>query len=333
MKKSLLVLAMAAAFGSMPAFAVNVQGDSSGPNVDPRQSDFALFTTGYSGLSLSGSDSIDLYYGPIKGSNDAIADTSAAATDSYGNHYLLGKHINWLAGILLGNTKIAQVWSTTASEGSANFSVNTVRQMIDPPLPIMPAFGGLVIGQVANSSGTPLAAGSGVYFGEWAPKAANANQENNARLNMTSADRTVWYVGDNATTETTMPTVINATYGVIGISQTGTDASGNTLAGGLPDNLNLYKGKLDVVYAGGMGTIGAGPTNNSISRVVNGSPETINFAGTTISSNGTFSNSAAVNTIDGRFYNGAEALAGKYTNGDYADAAFGGSKISGTITP
>ena len=235
---------------------------------------------------------------------------------------------------------VAQVWKDTESvkDGStyANFAVNSIRQITT--LSIAPQFGGLVIGQVAaNTSGLPaadptlLAVGSGVYFGEWAPRATGTPPLDSTKLNMDSASHTVWYVGDNATTSTTMPTTINATYGVIGIGQTGTDANGNTLAGGLPDNLNLYQGKLDVAYANGSGTIGAGATNNSISRDVTGVTQTISFAGTTIGNSGSFSNGSS---IQGQFYNGAEALAGIYTGGTAQEhVAFGGSKVSGTITP
>lgn len=324
MKKSLLIVAMAAAFGSTSALAVTVEGGSSDyTNVTPGLSNFSLFTTGYSGLSLSGSDRIDLYYGPIKGANTAIADTSAAATDAFGNRYLLGGHINWLAGILLGSTKIAQVWSTPASNGSAKFVMTTVRQMIDPPLPIMPAFGGLVIGQVANSSGVPLTQGNGVYFGEWAPKAANADQINNARLNMTDDKRTVWYVGDNAVTST--PNLTNVQYNVIGINQTGTDASGTTLAGGLPTSPNLYTGTLTANYTVATGT---GSLTGSMTR----GSSTLGFAGTTIHNDGRFTRGT---DIEGRFYNGAQEIAGihKAGTGVADDVAFGGSKVGGVITP
>ncbi|ENO87719.1 hypothetical protein C666_10280 [Thauera linaloolentis 47Lol = DSM 12138] len=291
-----------------------------------------LFNTGNSGLRLNNDiyGYIDIADGPIRGSNAAIAEQGNGG-------FLRPKHV---IGGIISWPNIAQVWKDTASVNGtsnnqyANFAVNSIRQIQSfPPLIPAPAFGGLVIGQVAaNTSGAPaanptlLAVGSGVYFGEWAPKVNSDPVGTN--LNMASNDRTVWYVGDNAVSN--MPTAINATYGVIGISQTGTNANGNTLPGGLPDNLNLYKGKLDVSYVSGSGTIGAGSTNNSISRVVGGVTHTISFASTTIDNTGFFSNGS---TIEGRFYNGAEALAGMYTNGTLPDAAFGGSKVSGTITP
>lgn len=135
---------------------------------------------------------------------------------------------------------VAQVWKDTASvsDGSndANFAINSVRQITT--LSFAPQFGGLVVGQVADASGTPLAVESGVYFGEWAPRAAGTPPLDSTDLNMASADRTVWYVGDNAVTEANMQTEINATYGVIGINGVG------TAAGGTPDNPNLYTGQL-----------------------------------------------------------------------------------------
>ncbi|TDQ36489.1 hypothetical protein [Thiopseudomonas denitrificans] len=338
MQKSILTLAVIAALTSNAAMAAsnNVQGSSSGSLVQVGPSTHTWFDKGNSGLKLNNSSSgyIDLADGPIRGSNAALAD----APDSNGNYFLYPAHVGQLPLPL----KVAQVWKdetsvNDANTGSdyANFAVNSVRQITT--LSLAPQFGGLVIGQVgettpgAVSSTTLLPVGEGVYFGEWAPRVGSP-AASGTNLNMTSGDRTVWYVGDNATTSTTMPTTINATYGVIGTGQTGTDANGNTLAGGLPGNLNLYQGKLDVAYANGSGTIGAGATNNSISRDVNGVTQTISFAGTTIGNSGSFSNGS---TIQGQFYNGAEALAGIYQSatGVADDVAFGGSKISGTITP
>ena len=71
-------------------------------------------------------------------------------------------------------------------------------------------------------------------------------------------------------------------------------------------------------------------TSNSVSGTIDRGSDSIDFSGTDINSNGTFNNGS---TIEGRFYNGAEALAGMYTNGAVPDVAFGGSKIDGTITP
>tara|TARA_R110002051_G_scaffold320598_1_gene406215 strand:- start:20799 stop:21809 length:1011 start_codon:yes stop_codon:yes gene_type:complete len=316
MKKSTLALAIMALVGSGAALAVPLGGTSHSAGVAVGASNHILFGGGNSGVALNGASTrIDLAGGPINGSNNAIADHGNGAIMTPSDMGMPALPIN-----------VAQVWKDTESVNGAgstyaNFAVNSIRQITT--LSIAPQFGGLVIGQVAaNSSGTPaspvvpLAVGSGVYFGEWAPRAAGTPPANSTNLNMTSADRTVWYVGDNAVTA--MPTLVNAVYGVIGINQTGTDAAGNVLAGGLPGNQNFYTGKLTANYASGSGDI-----TGSISR----GASSINFAGTSIGSNGTFGNT--VGTIDGRFYNGADALAGIYTGGSSADhVAFGGSKIA-----
>lgn len=134
---------------------------------------------------------------------------------------------------------------------------------------------------------------------------------------MASSERTVWYVGDDAVDTNSMPTAINATYGVIGINGVG------TTAGGSPDNPNLYTGTLTASYGTGA---------NSLAGSISRGTDTVDFTGTTIRKDGTFDKGT---TIEGRFYNGAEALAGIYTGSSGAadDVAFGGSKISGTITP
>lgn len=329
MKKRLFVTSLlATAISATSAFAAVEGGSSDTANVSTGSS--TLFGSGDAGIKLAGSSAyIDLAGGPIAQSNSAIS----GGADGLGNYYLEGGDINFLAGLILGDTKIAQVWKDTDSSAGADFVVNSMRQMIVPPSAVssfMPNFGGLVIGQVADASGDPLAVDSGVYFGEWSPKGSGYAAENSADLNMTSADRTVWYVGDDAVTST--PTLDGVQYGVVGISQTGTDSSGVTLDGGLPDSVNLYKGTLTANYCSGCS---GNELTGSISRTVGATTQTIDFdtTTTTINNDGTFGNSAVTNTIEGRFYNDAEALAGMYTNGTYDDVAFGGSKISGTITP
>lgn len=318
MKKTTLALAIMALVGSGAALAAspNVQGSSSGPGVATGPSDHNPFGGLNSGLALNGADTyIDLAGGPINGSNNAIADHGNGAIMTPSDMGMPNLPIN-----------VAQVWKDTESVNGAgstyaNFAVNNIRQITT--LPIASQFGGLVIGQVAaNSSGAPaspvvpLAVGSGVYFGEWAPRAAGTPPANSTNLNMTDAGRTVWYVGDNAVTA--MPTLVNAVYGVIGINQTGTDAAGNVLPGGLPGNQNFYTGKLTANYGSGTG---------SITGIIDRGSSSINFAGTSIGSNGTFNNGS---TIEGRFYNNADALAGIYTGGTSAadHVAFGGSKIA-----
>lgn len=322
MKKSTLALAIMALAGSSAAFAASpyVQGGSSDTSgVETGKSNHILFNGKNSGVALNGAGSyIDLAGGPINGSNNAIADHGNGAIMTPAD---MG---------LFGGLSVAQVWKADASVNGggstyANFAINSVRQITT--LSFAPQFGGLVIGQVgANSTGSaadpavPLSVGSGVYFGEWAPRATGTPPQDSTDLNMASNDRTVWYVGDNAVDSTNMPTAINATYGVIGINGVG------TAAGGTPDNPNLYTGTLTASYSSGSGSL-----SGSIDR----GSATVNFNGTNILSDGRFNNGSNP-TIAGRFYNGAEALAGIYTGSNSTvadDVAFGGSKISGTITP
>lgn len=308
MKKSTLALAVMAMVGSGAALAAPLGGTSNSAGVAVGASNHSLFGGGNSGVALSGAGSyIDLAGGPIKGSNTAIAARGDGTIMRPADIGMLPLPIN-----------IAQVWNATDSSNGANFAINSIRQITQ--ISLAPQFGGLVIGQVANASGTPLAVGSGVYFGEWAPRAAGTPPSNSTDLNMGSASRTVWYVGDNAVTSANMPTAISATYGVIGINGVG------TAAGGTPDSPNLYKGTLTATYGSGSG---------SITGTIDRAGHSINFAGTSIGDKGTFANAASDPTIQGRFYNGAEALAGIYTGGatPQQDVAFGGSKISGTITP
>ncbi|WP_313209425.1 Slam-dependent surface lipoprotein [Stutzerimonas nitrititolerans] len=311
MTKSTLALAIMALVGSGAAFAAspNVQGGSSNPaGVVVGSSNHSLFGGGNSGVALDGAGSyIDLAGGPIKGSNTAIAARGDGTIMRPADIGMLPLPID-----------IAQVWNATDSSNGANFAINSIRQITQ--ISLAPQFGGLVIGQVANASGTPLAVGSGVYFGEWAPRAAGTPPNDSTDLNMGSASRTVWYVGDNAVSS--MPTAVNATYGVVGINGVG------TAAGGTPDNPNLYKGTLTASYGSGSGSISGTLTRAGSSNV--------DFAGTTIHNDGRFTRgSGSSEDINGRFYNGAQALAGihKAGAGVADDVAFGGSKISGTITP
>ncbi|MGO2137102.1 MAG: Slam-dependent surface lipoprotein [Marinobacter sp.] len=317
MKKSTLTLAIMALVGSGAAFAAspNVQGGSSDTSgVETGKSDHSLFKGNNSGVALNGASSyIDLAGGPVNGSNNAI--------DDHGN----GAIMTPADMGLFGGLSVAQVWKADASVNGggstyANFAINSVRQITT--LSFAPQFGGLVIGQVgANSTGSaadpavPLSVGNGVYFGEWAPRATGTPPQDSTDLNMASNDRTVWYVGDNAVD--TMPTAVNATYSVVGINGVG------TTAGGSPDNPNLYSGTLTASYSSGSGSL-----SGSIDR----GTDTVDFTGTNIRNDGTFDKGT---TIEGRFYNGAEALAGihKAGAGVADDVAFGGSKISGTITP
>lgn len=294
MSKSMIALSVMALLGNGAVMAAS-GGTSNFSGVAVGNSNHIMFGGGNSGVALNGASSyIDLAGGPIKGSNTAIAargnGTILKATDM---------------GLPLP-IDVAQVWKASATQGTSKFVVNSVRQITT--LSFAPQFGGLVIGQVANASGVPLAVGSGVYFGEWAPRAAGTPPSNSTNLNMGSSDRTVWYVGDNPTT--TMPTLANATYNVIGIQGVGT-ASDN-----LPTAPKLYGGTLTANYGGGTNTLAGSITNGT---------NTVSFANTTINVNGTFANTAQ--TIEGQFYNNASALAGIYKGGTAAsNVAFGGSR-------
>lgn len=294
MKRSLsrALIGASLALAASHAPAATVLGDSfNDANVKAAPS--TLFGSGNAGLIFNGgSAAIDLAGGPIAQSNNAIN----RGPDASGNYYLKGSDINFLAGLILGDTQIAQVWRNDVAYNGDTTTINSVRQMIVPPLPFMPDFGGLVIGKVD---------GSPVYFGEWAPKGPNYSAPDNADLNMGSADRTVWYVGENPTTA--MPTLVNAQYNVIGINQHN------------PENPSVYQGVLTANYGSGGGYL-----NGSITR----GSDAVNFGtnATAITSTGAFSKGTE---ISGQFYGAqAEALAGIYTGGSSVQdhVAFGGAR-------
>jgi len=263
---------------------------------------------GYSGISMLRADGsksgfIDLYDGPITQVSNA-PDLVANQAGPFYAPFPLNPII-----------KVAQVWlnNNTEVDGVVPANIYSLRQTVILPLPVWPQFGGLVVGQVAGTS-----KGDGVYFGEWSRSIGSSGTTDSANLNMTDEKRTVWFVGDNAVTE--MPALVNASYNVVGISQTGTNASGAVLAGGLPHAPNLYTGVLTANYNGSSGDI-----SGAISRNVGDVTQSVDFAGTAINANGSFGNSDA--TIRGQFYNNADALAGIYTGGSVSDhVAFGGQK-------
>ncbi len=304
MKKSMIALAAMALLGSGAAMAAS-GGSSNTANVAVGNSNHALFGGGNAGLKFENSllGFIDIAKGPVNGSNTAIASKGQGAI-------MTGADAGAPVSI-----DIAQVWNASATQGTSKFMINSVRQV--NTFFLAPQFGGLVIGQVADASGTPLAIGSGVYFGEWAPRAAGTPPADSTNLNMASNSRTVWYVGDNPTT--TMPTLTNATYNVIGIQGVGT-ASDN-----LPTAPKLYGGTLTANYVSG------GGVNNTLTGSITNGTNTVNFAGTTIGSTGKFGNGTGgvgvPGTIEGQFYNNASALAGIYKGGTAAsNVAFGGSR-------
>ena len=295
MKKSMIALSVMALLCSGAAMAAS-GGSSNTANVAVGNSNHALFGGGNSGLKFENSlmGFIDLAKGPVNGSNTAIASKGQGAIMTGAD-----------AGAPV-SMNIAQVWNASATQGTSKFMINSVRQV--NTFFLAPQFGGLVIGQVANASGSPLVAGSGVYFGEWAPRAAGTPPANSTNLNMGSSSRTVWYVGDNPTTS--MPALANATYNVIGIQGVGTAADN------LPTAPKLYGGTLTANYVSGGGSLAGSITNGT---------NTVNFANTNITSNGKFANTT--NSIEGQFYNNAAALAGIYKGETAAsNVAFGGSR-------
>lgn len=292
MQKHVLAIAVAFTLTSTGALAATVVGGSSNPaKVAAGQSN--LFGSGNAGLKFNNASTvIDLAGGPVAQSNSAIV----RGPEANGKTYLKGKDVNFLAGIVLGDTRVAQVWKNDVAFNGDTTTINTVRQMIVPPLPFMPDFGGLVIGKVE---------GSAVYFGEWAPKGPNYTDVASTDLNMGSADRTVWFSGENPTTN--MPNLVNAQYNVVGINQHN------------PENPNLYTGVLTANYST---TAGSGNLGGALTR--SGSTA-LDFTGTTINNVGAFTRDT---TISGQFYNNANAVAGIHTGGAGVqdDVAFGGAR-------
>ncbi|MGU9859870.1 Slam-dependent surface lipoprotein [Pseudomonas sp. LF245] len=194
------------------------------------------------------------------------------------------------AHIVMNNVKISETWKSSVAYGTQVYSY---RQISDP-LPNFPQFGGEVIAKVP---------GVEVYFGEWAPRKTGVQPDNSTDLNLTSANRTVFYAGENATTA--MPTLVNAKYDVVGIKRFD------------PSAPSVSSGTLTANYGGSSGTLAGS---------IAGGAGTVNFTGTNIASNGSFQNASGY--IKGQFYgSGAEALAGIYNNGTAsASVAFGGKK-------
>lgn len=296
MKQRLLT---AAALSTLALFAASASADVAGgtsnaSNVAPAESSFP-FTSGKAGLIFnnSGSFAIDLAGGPIQYANSAIT----RGPNGSGNYYLRGEDIGFLPGLLFGD--IAQVWRNDVVYNGQTTAINSLRQLITPSgilQGLMPNFGGLVIATVP---------GSPVYFGEWSPKPSGSIPYASTDLNMGSAQRTVWYTGENPTTS--MPALTNVQYNVVGINQHN------------PASPSVYQGVLTASYASGAGSLTGNLTRSGSTTVAFGGD-------TVITSSGTFANSA--NTINGRFYGtNAAALAGIHTGGGVQDhVAFGGTK-------
>lgn len=313
MKASQLTLAvlLTAAFGSA-AHAANVEGDSSNLTlIKPKTSDSLPFGEGAAGIQVSTgndlSNSINLEAGPAqrirnKYGNAPIngGNQNANVNGTANPKYLQPGDINPIAG-WFSKTKLAQVWYEKRANNTEVFSV---RQMADPKLPIAPKFGGMTFAKV------PTAA-TNVFFGEWAPRKGNSNQiANSTDLNMNDGNRTVWFVGENPTKNTTG--LATATYNVVGINKH------------TPGKNDFYTGEIKATF----GTNKFGSMSGALKRA---GDKDLSFNGVEITNtDGSFKSGAGNNEgIKGQFYgNGAAAMAGYATrgNGRGDDVAFGGAK-------
>lgn len=292
MKASLNVqkLAIVSAFllASASSFAAPVAGGASKKFVVANQAS-TLMAPGEAGISMPGKDPYSTdpadQSGVVSFKSGPLWQTNQVLGGSDGNGYIQ---------MPLG-TNIAETWRHTITSGvGAGTQIYAYRQL-NNPLPGYPHFGGEVVAKVS---------GQEVYFGEWAPRIAGTPPASSTDLNLSHADRTVFYTGENPTTA--MPNLVNAKYDVVGVNQ----YNPGTQAG-------ISKGTLTANYGGGTGTLA-------------GLVGTVVFNGTTINSNGTFAkNFTDSSKIEGQFYGAAaDALAGIYYNtpGGSGDMAFGGAK-------
>lgn len=319
MKKTVLAALLLGVMGV--ASAGNIEGGSSKPSlVEAGSSDPLPFGWKDPGLKFnnngSWSTSINLEKGPVKyirikhgatthwftgaetGAPTAINgnNVSANVDGTLNPQHLYFSDVNPVIGWFVKDP-LGQVWYENRAYGTEVYSV---RQMAEPLIPLAPKFGGLVMAKVPN-----LPADGHVYFGEWAPRTPGAMVSNSTDLNMNSAQRTVWYVGENPTRN--MPTLTNAEYDVLGINKH------------VPGQNDFYKGVLTANYGAG---------KNSLTGELKRAGDTLDFAGVNIYNNGEFRNTSQ--SIKGQFYgDNAAALAGfadRGTSNVGDDIAFGGHK-------
>jgi len=280
---TLTAIACALAIASSASFAAEVTGGSSTKYVVAGPSN--LMGDNFAGISMPGTNPPTTnpadQSGIVSFKNGPIFQTNFALGNQPGNGY-----------IVLNGTTMSETWKAV---GPHNTEIYAYRQIAEPQ-DGFPHFGGEVIAKVS---------GQEVYFGEWAPKGNNTGYAHNPNLNMGSPLRTVFYVGENPTTS--MPTLANAKYDVVGVRRYNPDTQGG-----------VYTGVLTANYGGGSGTLSGNLAN-------------VSFSGTTIYSDGTFKNGNG--RITGQFYGAAaEALAGMYSRssspsrGHRDDIAFGGAK-------
>ncbi|EMS6873503.1 hypothetical protein ACFZ7F_001604 [Neisseria gonorrhoeae] len=219
--KTLLAVLLCGVFGVAAAAPAggSSQRKSQDPNSDPTTvrpgtSDKQPFGAGKAGLAFSinnggsWSKSINLDDGPVKyirakyqapiNGNDPYANVDGTRNLQYLRLGDVKPVIGWFYNPTLG-----QVWYENHHN---NTEVYSVRQIANPAIPAAPKFGGLVIAKVPGMGGS----NGNVFFGEWAPRAGNP-QQISTDLNMADGKRTVWYVGDNPTGNTTG--VRTATFG------------------------------------------------------------------------------------------------------------------------
>lgn len=277
MKKLFVVSALSLLAST--SFAATVAGGSSSSYVTAAPSN--LLAVGTAGIAMptsvggtaDASKVVSFAAGPIAQTNAVIS--TPGGTSAHISQY------NPATGL---TTIVSETWKNTFAY---NTNVYAYRQISDP-VAGYPQFGGEVIAKVS---------GAEVYFGEWAPRKTGTQPLNSNDLNLSSSDRTVWYSGENPTTS--MPTLVNAKYNVVGVNKYDPSTGSGITSGVLTAN-----------YGSGSGTL-------------SGSVGAINFAGTTIASNGSF---ARTTQIQGQFYGAnADALAGVYVNGS-TKVAFGGAK-------
>lgn len=291
MKASLNVqkLAIVSAFllASASSFATPVAGGSSKAFVVANK-ESTMMAQGEAGISMPGTDPYDAtkQSGVVSFKSGPLWQTNQVLGGADGNGYIQ---------MPLG-TNIAETWRHTITSGVGTGTQIYAYRQLNNPLPGYPHFGGEVVAKVS---------GQEVYFGEWAPRIAGTPPASSTDLNLSHADRTVFYTGENPTTA--MPNLVNAKYDVVGVNQ----YNPGTQAG-------ISKGTLTANYGGGTGTLA-------------GLVGTVLFNGTTIASDGSFAKNFSGSTakIEGQFYGAAaDALAGIYYNpaNGANDMAFGGAK-------
>ena len=313
-KQTLLAALLCGVFGVAAAAPDGKYGSSSNlQNVEAGLSEPLPFGAGKAGLRFISdghwSTSINLEKGPVQHIRAKYNDRNQTpipinGTDPYASvngtrnpQYLTLRDVAPVIGWFY-NPKLGQVWYENRHN---NTEVYSVRQIANPAIPAAPKFGGLEIAKVPGMGGS----NGNVFFGEWAPRKGNPPQ-NSTDLNMADGKRTVWYVGDNPTGNTTG--VKTATYNVLGINKH------------TPGQNDFYTGQVTATFGSGI----TGTMAGRISR----SSDHVDFDHAKIDNrNGTFADPSQGMT--GRFYgNQAAAMAGYTTRGTGNvgdDVAFGGS--------